>query len=131
MATAILTKTPSAGLLADLQGARRAVMPLRGEIGAAEVERLVERALSLAAAGRTCLVLDLQRVTHWDYRHLPALWRLAQRLRAQGGDLRLAAPSCYLSRILQFAGLLELLATHEDAAKASRSYGRASRGGRA
>jgi anti-anti-sigma factor len=131
MASATPEKAFSPALLADLQGARRAVLPLRGEIGAGEVEELAQRALSLAATGRPCLVLDLRRVTHWDYRHLPALWRLALELRARGGDLRLAAPSRYLSKILQFAGMSELLATHDSAAQASGSYTRAPRRRRA
>jgi anti-anti-sigma factor len=122
MATAATPPTVLGGLLADLHGARRAVLQLRGEIGGPEVERLARRALALAEQGRPCLILDLRRVTHLDYRHLPVLWRLAKQLRARGGDLRLAAPNHYLTKILQFAGLAELLMTHDDAGQASRSY---------
>ena len=131
MAAALTAGAAPASLLADLQGARRAVVPLRGEIGLAEGEQLERRSLALAAQGRPCLVLDLRRVTHWDYRHLPALWRLAQRLRARGGDLRLAAPNRYLAKILEFAGLSDLLATHDSCAQASRSYARTNAGRRA
>jgi anti-anti-sigma factor len=109
-------------LLADLHGSRRAVLNLRGEIGRAEVERLAERSLALASLGRPCQVLDLRRVTHWDYRQLPAIWRLAQRLRARGGDLRLAGPTRYLSTILRFAGLEGLLSVHADPSAASQSF---------
>jgi anti-anti-sigma factor len=120
----------SGSLLADLQGRRRAVLPLQGEIGRAEVEQLTRRSLALAAQGRPCLVLDLRRVTHWDYRHLAPLWRLAQKLRASGGDLRLAAANRYLSTILEFVGLTELLATHDSSRQASRSYLRGNAGRR-
>ena len=124
MTTALTSPTAPGGLLADLHGARRAVFQLRGEIGAAEVEQLARRALALADQGRPCLILDLRRVTHLDYRHLPVLWRLAKQLRARGGDLRLAAPNHYLTKILQFVGLAELLMTHDDAGQASKSYAR-------
>jgi len=121
---ATIATTQVTRLLADLRGARRAVLPLHGEIGGAEVERIARRSLELADQGRPCLVLDLKLVTHWDYRHLPALWRLAQSLRARGGDLRLAGPNRYLSKILQFAGLSDLLVTHARAEDAARSYAR-------
>ncbi len=122
MATSSSAQVVFGGLLADLQGRRRAVLPLHGEIGRVEVEQLTRRSLALAAQGRPCLVLDLRRVTHWDYRHLAPLWRLAQKLRAHGGDLRLAAANHYLSTILAFVGLTDLLATHESSVLASRSY---------
>ncbi len=124
MTTTLTSPAALGGLLADLHGARRAVLRLRGEIGGAEVEQLTQRSLALADQGRPCLILDLRRVTHLDYRHLPALWRLAKQLRARGGDLRLAAANPYLTKILQFVGLAELLATHADSDQASESYAR-------
>jgi anti-anti-sigma factor len=130
MPTASTSHVVLGSLLADLHGSRRAVLPLQGEIGRVEVEQLTRRSLALAAQGRPCLVLDLRRVTHWDYRHLAPLWRLAQKLRADGGDLRLAAANRYLRTILEFVGLTELLATHDSSALASRSYLRSSAGRR-
>lgn len=132
-ATAVLAKTDTPpAMLARLDGRRGATLPLRGEIGAAEVALLVERALSLAKEGRPCVVVDLRAVTHLDYRSLSLLLPLLQRLRARGGDLRLAAPNCYLATILRFSGLDGVIAIYDSASAATRSFdGRAAVGGAA
>ncbi len=107
----------------------RVLVP-RGEI-AGDGYELLERACHWPLRlGGPRLVLDLSRVSHLDYRGLPALGRIARGLRAEGGDLRLAAASNYLRTILRFVGLDgELRCFHTvDAAVESFATARAAAG---
>ena len=108
--TASLAKAVSASpLLAVLGQARQAQLAPRGQLGALETDSLCERVHALSSEGFIRITLDLSRVVHWDYRCLPALARLAQRLRSRGGALQLVAPSRYLATVLRFGGLEDLI----------------------
>ena len=68
------------------------------------------------------LVLDLSTVDHINYMTLGVLVERAGRLRRVGGDLRLAAASPYLEKILRFTGVHHLFATYESVEEAAASY---------
>jgi len=125
--TASLAKVVSASpLLAVLGRTREAQLSPRGELGPAETSALCDRGLALSAEGFVQITVDLTRVVHWDYRCLPRLARLSQRLRARGGALRLVSPSRYLATVLRFGGLEDLvveLPARAPSALASRGLG--------
>ncbi len=104
-------------LLALIEANGEIALVLRGEIDAAQMRQVIGRALRLSDSPRPRLALDLGRVTHWDYRCLPDLARLARRLEVQGGELKLCSPSRYLETILRFGGLEGLI--QATAARAS------------
>ncbi|HUB07791.1 MAG TPA: STAS domain-containing protein [Myxococcales bacterium] len=113
----------SAGWLPALAAAHgvRVFLP-RGEVsgeGYALIERAVRPPLR---PGAPRIVLDLSRVDHLDYRGLPALGRAAARLRAEGGDLRLAGASSYLKAILRFGGLDSVLLCFPGVSEAVSSF---------
>ena len=64
----------------------------------------------------------MSHVDHLDYRGLPAIGRIAARLRAEGGDLRLAGASSYVRTILRFVGLEGDLRMYADADEAVASF---------
>jgi anti-anti-sigma factor len=104
----------------------RVLLP-RGEISGDGYE-LIERAAAMPLRqGGPRIVLDLSHVDHLDYRGLPSFGRVAARLRAEGGDLRVAGASSYLRTILRFVGLESELRffARADEAVASFSSARA------
>ena len=56
--------------------------------------------LALMAAGRRSFIVDLDAVTHLQWRILPGLVGLSRQVRQLGGTLVLSAPSPYLLDIL-------------------------------
>jgi anti-anti-sigma regulatory factor len=99
----------------------RVLLP-RGEVSGDGYE-LIERAAALPLRqGGPRVVLDLTHVEHLDYRGLPSFGRIVARLRAEGGDLRLAGASSYLRTILRFVGLEGELRFFADADEAVASF---------
>ena len=99
----------------------RVLLP-RGEVSGDGYE-LIERATALPLRqGGPRLVLDLTHVEHLDYRGLPSFGRIAARLRAEGGDLRIAGVSTYLRTILRFVGLEADLRLFSNADEAVASF---------
>jgi anti-anti-sigma factor len=94
----------------------------RGEVSGDGYE-LIERATAqpLRQSGPR-IVLDLTGVEHLDYRGLPSFGRIAARLRAEGGDLRIAGASTYLKTILRFVGLEAELRLFPTAGEAVASF---------
>lgn len=68
------------------------------------------------------VVVDLSEVDHINYMTLGVLVERAGRLRRVGGDLRLAAASPYLEKILRFTGVHHLFATFDTVEEAVASY---------
>ncbi len=103
------------------EGGVRVLLP-GGEV-AGEGYELIERACRPPLRiGGPRLVLDLSRVTHLEYRGLPALVRAARALRAEGGDLRLAGGSQYVKTILRFGGIEGELRAFPTTAAAVASF---------
>ncbi len=99
----------------------RVLLP-RGEVSGDGYE-LIERASAQPLRqGGPRIVLDLSHVEHLDYRGLPSFGRIAARLRAEGGDLRIAGASSYLRTILRFVGLEAELRLYPSAAEAVASF---------
>ncbi len=80
--------------------------------------RLRQRLLVNAPAGHRYLVLDLSAVDRIDSTGLGVLVGARKRLRAGGGQLRLAAASGDVARVLHVTGLDKVLPLYPDVAGA-------------
>jgi anti-sigma B factor antagonist len=76
-----------------------------------ELRRLVERALQ---AGRNCVVIDLDGVTHMDSSALAALINAHQLTSERGGQLALVISTEQLRRTLEVRGLDRLFTVKAD-----------------
>lgn len=76
-----------------------------------ELRRLVERALT---AGRNCVVIDLDGVTHMDSSALAALITAHQLTHERGGRLALVISTEQLRRTLEVRGLDRLFTVKPD-----------------
>jgi anti-sigma B factor antagonist len=85
----------------------------------AEVKNVVSR---LLREGSRHVVLDLEGVDHINYMALGVLVERRARLKACGGDLRLAVVSTYLTDILRFAGVHEHFEAYPSVDDAVASY---------
>jgi len=86
----------------------RSVLELSGEVDIATVATLQE-ALEHVGQGSEVVVLDLGGLSFADSSMLAALASACNRLRSQGGDLRLARARGQMRRVLELTGLVELL----------------------
>ncbi|MFH1143283.1 MAG: STAS domain-containing protein [Candidatus Eisenbacteria bacterium] len=68
------------------------------------------------------IVLDLRHVPFFDSSGLEYLLDLADRLREEGGSLRLANPNPLCREVLGISGLDETIPIHENLASAGRSF---------
>lgn len=98
------------------------VISPEGDLGHQEMAELKSAISEVLAMGEPRVVLDLEKVEHVNYVTLGVLVERRLRLRALGGDLRLAAPSDYLVNILRFAGVHDLFETHPSVGSAIESY---------
>ena len=95
-------------MLFDLQVIRRdgwLVLAPTGELDLASAPRLRQEALQAAMAGDRNLVVDLAGVDFVDSLGAGTLVAVRKRLRALGGELRLARPEPQVSRVLALAGV--------------------------
>ncbi len=83
----------------------------------AGVGRLRRRLLD-SSAGHLCLVLDLTAVNQIDSAGLGVLVGALKRLRARDGQLRLAAATGQVARVLHATGLDKVLPVYPDVASA-------------
>ena len=93
-----------------------------GELGHSEMGRLRETVAEALGRGFRRFVLDLSRVDHVAYTSLGTLVERAGRLRAIGGDLKLAGASPYLRNIFRFAGVHHLLSFHPSVEAAAAAF---------
>ena len=108
---------PNVELIKDV-----AVITPKGDLGHREMAELKELISEVLTLGEPRVVLDLTHVDHVNYVTLGVLVERRLRLRAVGGDLRLAAPSEYLVKIFRFAGVHDLFETHPTVGEAIDSY---------
>ena len=90
------------------------LLSVSGELDMAssgELRRLVERALH---AGRNCVVIDLNGVTHMDSSALAALITGHQLIQVRGGRLALVISTESLRRTLEVRGLDRLFVIKPD-----------------
>ncbi len=84
-----------------------------GELDFTSINRL--RAVLLPLVARGTVVLDAAGVTFCDSAGLLAILQANRDARAQGGRLRLAAPSTPLVRVMDLAGALAVVDVYADA----------------
>lgn len=83
-------------------------MVLEGELNLNDLRKVGEELFRLASRGHRNVVLDLEQVSHLDFRGLRPLVARAELLRNAGGDVRVSGLSGYLMHIFRAAG------AHED-----------------
>jgi anti-anti-sigma factor len=79
-------------------------------------------AFESAVNGADRIVLDLAEATFADSAGLGMLVALNRRIRRQGGDLRLAAPSPEVRTVLELTRLHRLFEIYDDVRDAVRSF---------
>jgi len=85
-----------------------------GELHQDSVAELQRRLDGLAESGQARVVLDLAPTARLDFDALVALVLARARLKREGGDLLLRAPSTDVSRLLALTGMTDLLEVVEE-----------------
>lgn len=94
----VLTRTPGAAAPRVMR------VVLAGEIGRDEYGGVTAMLGRLLSSGVFQIVIDFSEVSHFDYRGVRPLLRVADAFRDAGGDVRLAGLSAYLFAIFRSAG---------------------------
>ncbi len=94
------------------------VLTVTEDLAGAGADRLRQRLLDSSSAGHRYLVLDLTAVDRVDSTGLGMLVGALTRLRARNGQLRLAAATSHVARLLHATGLDKVLPLYPDVATA-------------
>jgi len=105
-------------------GPGHVVVVPRGELDVTGAMRFA-RALPVAAASGSRVIVDLAGLAFMDCRGLSALVSAVGQARRAGGDLVLAAPQQPVARLLSLIGLTGLLPLYPSVAEAADGGGRA------
>lgn len=98
-------------LRVDVEGVERNFeVRLVGELDMSTASMLREHLLGLAADGGAQVTVDLSELAFVDSTGLSVLITGLKRLRQQGGDMALRAPSPATRRVLEITGLTEVFA---------------------
>lgn len=99
------------------------VVAVGGELDMTTAPELLEAAVSLIDAGRTRLVLDLEKLTFCDSAGLSVLARVLRRVEADGGALALARPEPMVRSVLDLTGMSDVIEIYPNVAEASAAIG--------
>lgn len=105
-------------------GPGHGVVVLHRELDVTDAMRFA-RALSVAAASGSRVIVDLAGLAFMDCSGLPALVSACRQARRAGGDLAPAAPPRPVARLLSLTGVTGLLPVYASVAEAANSGGRA------
>lgn len=98
------------------------VVTRSGPLEEMDVQGLCDEMVSLACTGRHNIVLDLERVTHIDYRGFRNLAACAKFLRQSGGDFKICGLSDYMNILFRASGLYGEFEFFEDAEEAAADF---------
>jgi anti-anti-sigma factor len=92
------------------------VCEVRGEVDASNADAVLVRIVATVRDGGLGLVLDLSPTSYLDSAGVRILFELARRLRQDGQELRIVAPSDAgaVRRVLVLTAVADVVATHED-----------------
>ena len=93
---------------------RICLLGLEGSLSSNHLVNLTERLRGLAVQGVLRVVVDLRRVTHWDYRGLQCLAEAVEYRNRLGGVTAFVSPSRYLRDIAAAAGVLDHLDFYDE-----------------
>jgi anti-anti-sigma factor len=96
------------------------IVPLDGRLDAVDAPDMSRFILGLIDAGNKKLVIDLTRLDYISSAGLQVFVQVAKRLRTEGGELRLCAPSEQVRRVFDIAGLslrMDMLASVDEAVR--------------
>lgn len=93
-----------------------------GALDASTAPALHDRLNQLIAADTVKLVVDLSDVPYMASAGIRVLITALQSARLQSGDLRLACVQPAVARMLELAGLRQVLSVHPDVAAAVESF---------
>lgn len=82
---------------------------VRGDLDLAGIPAFRERVLEAISAGATGLVVDLSETDLLDFDGLGALVGAYARMRAQGGEFALVAPSSSVIGLLEMSGIVSAI----------------------
>lgn len=99
-----------------------AVFEVAGSVDAVTSARLTEALNERLEAGETRLVVDLGGVAYASSAALRALLAGVKGARSAGGDLRLAAVTPAVAKVLELAGFDGIVQSFDDAAAAVASF---------
>ncbi|GGY77087.1 STAS domain-containing protein [Streptomyces omiyaensis] len=114
---------PNLDVDVEIRAARTAVLSVGGELDMETAGGFEEHLTEQLRHGRCHLVLDLSDLAFMDSSGLNVLIRSVHRARDAGGDLRLAAPTPAVRRILEITGVTTTMPPHEGVAEALAAFG--------
>jgi anti-sigma B factor antagonist len=94
------------------------VVAVTGELELGTAPRLRQQVVSLVGEGRRHLVVDLAAVDFVDSLGLGVLVSALKRVRAHGGELRVAGPSPRVRSLFELTRLEEIIEVHDSVAAA-------------
>src|SRR5512147_1155109 len=97
-------------------------MHIEGELDAQDMTEIGAELFRLAHRGYRRIVIDLDGVTHIDYRGLKPLAARADLYRQGGGDIKLCRVSAYLFAIFRAVGVHEAFDVHATAEDAQAAF---------
>ncbi|GAB4555162.1 MAG: STAS domain-containing protein [Anaerolineae bacterium] len=101
---------------------RVTLIEVSGRVDSTNATKLGESLNEQIDAGRTQLVMDLSHVEYISSAGLREIVSAAKKVRAAGGDLRLASLSPKVKDVLELAGLIELFQTFGTPVEAVGSF---------
>ncbi|GAA1658577.1 anti-sigma factor antagonist [Fodinicola feengrottensis] len=104
-------------LATRVEGART-IVEVGGEIDVYTAPRLREKLIELVGAGRTQIVVDMERVEFLDSTGLGVLVGARTRVNAQGGSLRLVCTQDRILKIFRITGLENLFPIYASVTEA-------------
>jgi anti-anti-sigma factor len=93
-----------------------------GKIAAGEESQTLEAAMTRAVQHSNRLVLDVAEVSRVDSMGMGLLVRFLSRIRANGGDLRLAAPQPFFRSLLEMTKLTKIVRIYDTEEEAIVSF---------
>jgi len=102
--------------------AHTAIVTLTGEMDVYTTPQAKEAMLDLLAQGYHHLVIDLQGTAYLDSTALGVLVGTLKRVREQGGDLRLVAPTPRVRRLLEVTRLINVFSIDASEQEAIKKF---------
>ena len=99
-----------------------AILSLNGRLDTVTAPHFIEITVEQMAAGYGRLVIDLKKVDFLNSAGVEALVQMAQQSRDQGGDLRIANVRGQIKKVINLAGITEVIKVYPNVVGATASY---------
>ena len=104
------------------EGENTSVVVIDGSIDGLTAESLLKRMMAHLTEGHSQIVADLSKVAYTSSAGLRALLATVKQARSQGGDLRIAAPTDNVKKVLELSGFASIMKLFDTVEEAEASY---------